>query len=1811
MTANYDTKGEHMRISSVLRDKYTARFLVMLILIMAGLGLAGWPLGPQDAGAAVTAGNSSTATGTGATSLSIAMPAGTAANDIMIANIINATGVTVTPPTGWTSVGAGNGSATIRQSVFWKRAVSGETGPYSFTQGTTTTAMSGGITSFSGCLTTGTPYVLGTASTGNSATLSAAGVTPSAANSMLVYAGVIGTASTFSGVSGTNPAISTPYNVNFNGNTRAVLIASGIKTDTTTSGTRTATASATGRWRAVQLSLAPALTPPTTITIGNGTDPASNSATTPLGPGGVATNLDAFTLAVNQQTTTVNSVTVTLAAGSAAGIGDIRIMNSGGGTTYFSAVTNPSSDTITFSGGTGLPVTTTATTFIVRITPRSHAGMPVPPGSMYVISGTVTAVTTADDATITTKTYSDSGSATLYIDNLSTANPSSLAATQAVQHTVLSWSNPVAQDFSNVLLVRQSGSAVAAVPAEGQSYAVNSTLTDGSIVRYNGSGTSYDDLQLADGTHYYYKIFARDSRGNYSANGIAADITPGAVCIRANPIVIIQPPAQDIVVDGGTIKYIVSITNKDIGCSGGSEVFNVAVTKDTNGTEFLPSTLSVPSVALQSEGSINIKLFATAKAGLTVMGDTAIKNTTAVTVTRNIARSGQGPITSNDAVSTITRRVPKMHNSANMLHKDPNDPMQTLPSDKWGPNGWGIAGGQYGEFVCATCHKPRATNIKSVKSTITLGGVDKSVLLENVISDRINAPNGLGDDDPNGDGSGHSTSTKVCEVCHTKTKYHNANTTNNKTELGLPVLAHNNDQDCIVCHGHDVAFNALASPCDTCHGYPPPALAVSDKHPDGTGSQTVGMHDFHNATNAAGRMIVCDTCHANAVGTGFNDNGKITLGFLIYPGKGPDGAGFKGGRYDGQTTAQYDASEPNTIVTNNQADNKKCSSVYCHGGTMQPNGGRPWSYWDEPNAAVCLTCHGASSDDPPTKGEHVKHAGTSGNNMPCTDCHLGFKPDTIPSNLPTHVNGEANFKFDTGKTYIGAAATYIPDPAGPDAGKDPNLVGLSMPNTFPYTKTYGSCSSVAYCHPGGSPQWGSGALPNSCHTCHSDQGAGANAGLYTGVHSTKHTQSYLIACESCHSRLQSDGSKVTKHSTSGLVSLNQAAEVQFTDKTGTIQYGDAGSTFYYKDLETSPYGVGAVVPAYTAGGSSAGADPKNTNFSWTAGTCSNIWCHSNANPINGSSGNLYTSPTWAGTAACNTCHSAATDATRTWSPAHDKHTTSVSGYNFTCDVCHNTVATNNTTVSNPLLHANGVKNVNFNTTYGGQNTPYASPSCSNTYCHSDGTSVASGAAPVHVAESWADTMACNSCHGIPSDPSGRPSYNDISDVPPGPKANEHVGATVNKHASMDCNTCHFTVTTTGNTITNPALHVNKQYNVSSGPGTNYQFTYAYDPAGGTCATTYCHSTVQADGGVGAGASETPKWGQNGWGDCATRCHKSGTNLTTGTHQKHITDFDVVCESCHDGGTGDPRHANFVVDMTAGVGYSQGDAAPQTGGYGTCTTYCHSSAQGPDGIAAPTYAATTAWGGGPVTTAVNGSCVNSCHNTDQTDVTHPNKLASGGHGLHVGEKSIACDTCHNGAGPGSNPNLHVDGLIQVSFSNGVTGTYTDTGGGTPQGTPQNGLGTCSTTCHVDAANGNTPYPAGQWGGSSGSVGLTCGSCHLYDPAAIGSAPSLDVEGKGAHAKHISHLLSLTGQTLDATSDSWGDTKFQLICGACHDVSQNVLHHDGARTIRMPSTYQFGSSPPIYNGVSGISSGVTPKTCSNVSCHYTTTPVWSAY
>ena len=186
-----------------------------------------------------------------------------------------------------------------------------------------------------------------------------------------------------------------------------------------------------------------------------------------------------------------------------------------------------------------------------------------------------------------------------------------------------------------------------------------------------------------------------------------------------------------------------------------------------------------------------------------------------------------------------------------------------------------------------------------------------------------------------------------------------------------------------------------------------------------TGSTTAGAHVFHVTTKG----YQCSICHYNSAGSGpTHNNNIITLGFVSLLGA------YTGGSYDGQTSANYESSDTGTTVS--KTGLKKCSNLYCHGGTMAPDGGTASAIWDNPSSAACGTCHGATTGAPPTRGSHSKHAGSAGGGrqLACTVCHSGY--------TSAHINGSVNWAYDTttytwlsGALYRGSAsgsATPVP-----------------------------------------------------------------------------------------------------------------------------------------------------------------------------------------------------------------------------------------------------------------------------------------------------------------------------------------------------------------------------------------------------------------------------------------------------------------------------------------------------------------------------------------------------------------------------------------------------------------------------------------------------------------------------------------------------------------------------------------------------------------------------------------------------------------
>lgn len=270
--------------------------------------------------------------------------------------------------------------------------------------------------------------------------------------------------------------------------------------------------------------------------LATGTDVAAAT----IAPGTAIADRGVFTLTGNGTScANVTALTVTLAASGTPydGLAEVRITNSAGSTTYFSAVTTFASNSVSFSGGTTIPVTNSTVTFKIRVTPKTHANMPAVPGASYAINPLVSSWTTT-----MTKSGSDTNPNTTTIDNASPNGATSASGSGGDGANTLNWTTSNSADFKttsgSIVLRWAAASAGNAVPAEGNtSYAVGNTIVGGDTQtatvacvissaastalsgKIDGTGGSAgcNTSALSNGTSYSYKVFQLDNYGNYDA----------------------------------------------------------------------------------------------------------------------------------------------------------------------------------------------------------------------------------------------------------------------------------------------------------------------------------------------------------------------------------------------------------------------------------------------------------------------------------------------------------------------------------------------------------------------------------------------------------------------------------------------------------------------------------------------------------------------------------------------------------------------------------------------------------------------------------------------------------------------------------------------------------------------------------------------------------------------------------------------------------------------------------------------------------------------------------------------------------------------------------------------------------------------------------------------------------------------------------------------------------------------------------------------------------------------------------------------
>ncbi len=305
-----------------------------------------------------------------------------------------------------------------------------------------------------------------------------------------------------------------------------------------------------------------------TTVLANGASEPSNVT---IAPGGSATDIDNFTLATNGSTDTITAATVTLGpAGAFNNVAQVDITDTSN-VAKCTAATNPASNTVSMTG-CSIAVTTSAATYKIRITPKSHANMPAVPGSTYATTATVTGWT----GTNATHSGTDSGSATVTVDNTSPSNVTSATTTGGIEQVSLAWTNPVDSDFSQVVVLRRAGTAVGDTPTEGSAYSVGNAVGSSTVACVT-SGTSCTDSSLTGGTAYHYKIFAKDSNGNYSQTGV----TPTGSPVTPTSLVI------SVTVTDGTVAYgILSPSGSSNTTSGGLNDTQVALNNGTVAEDF-------------------------------------------------------------------------------------------------------------------------------------------------------------------------------------------------------------------------------------------------------------------------------------------------------------------------------------------------------------------------------------------------------------------------------------------------------------------------------------------------------------------------------------------------------------------------------------------------------------------------------------------------------------------------------------------------------------------------------------------------------------------------------------------------------------------------------------------------------------------------------------------------------------------------------------------------------------------------------------------------------------------------------------------------------------------------------------------------------------------------------------------------------------------------------------------------------------------------------------------------------------------------
>jgi predicted CxxxxCH...CXXCH cytochrome family protein len=398
-------------------------------------------------------------------------------------------------------------------------------------------------------------------------------------------------------------------------------------------------------------------------------------------------------------------------------------------------------------------------------------------------------------------------------------------------------------------------------------------------------------------------------------------------------------------------------------------------------------------------------------------------------------------------------------------------------------------------------------------------------------------------------------------------------------------------------------------------------------------------------------------------------------------------------------------------------------------------------------------------------------------------------------------------------------------------------------------------------------------------------------------------------------------------------------------------------------------------------------------------------------------------------------------------------------------------------------------------------------------------------------------------------------------------------------SGVTCEDCH---TTAGDGSALPTSnHLDDNIDVSNGypmPNTIADSTYS------TCTNFNCHGTTTSPDTWGADLSAR---------DNCTICHGFKTDGADGTIISTINNSIVA--------PGEDKNNDFGVD-TAG---HSADTDPQVGAH-----FAHLTAA--SGIS-----------------NTNGIGCNECHTvpTAPMDAGHIDsgspaevpvdgelaETGSGTAGYVYGTRTCTNVYCHNEAY--FSTSKHTDG------GTGTAPVWTDASYIVPPTDDAEcgkchyyeGAANCS-GCHDHVDEGDISFSgianrAKHINGSVDAAG-NCDSCHGYPPRSDDGHGAINgTGGKGAHWSVAINGAHIDNSALDAATDTYDTGLTQ--CVACHPMlDAGHPEDDNAADIGFGVANRFDSGPVIWGGVSGENPSSTPKTCSNVNCHFgAPTPRWS--